>query len=915
MHHPTKYSSSKFRKHSWKPSIASGASVSSNVATHPKTSAAKGTFGSAPSLEPVTSHDKTSTQDTIDRFKATNMSNPAASGTSHGIPPVYPEFGSLSYQGLDVVAPIDYSSIDTQAMASLGHMPFLTPGSQPPPHPWNSYAIPQTFLPWPTLQPAQPAQPTQSAQSAQSAQHAQPAQPAQSAQSMHFTPFLSQLQSLDLSNGMSFPQQFPHWHEPSSSSFCPIQPGGEPIAGETVADDKILRGSNESLASLEQPEVETALVEEVSRALEPLQRFVRRCVRQNCAACRRKLAMGMDDVGEMANSWAAIATSPDALVGKDRAIVLGWKCQNAQCPVLTCPGCGLDGGLMIMRGQSSTFYIAGMRFTTYWCCDDARMAAIWALSCGYNTRSTSKSTSASQVTNKTRESAKFNPPPAARPKGVGYGGKRPEYSVPSHYNAAFLPVASPAPKKTVDPEVDMRREAKFRLMALLLPSYKLGTSFDMSPPDLVSRILSRSLVVEQAAAMLSNDSINEIAIHRYGLYDALLDFFDAAGSHLATAELVYNERELYHRGDGRLLFISFDMCKSKARMVSKDTGKSLLELLGKLASQAQTVTRHASTHLAAFDGREGQKVLKLSRRLVEVLTSHDANAQRLRTEMDTSAIEPKIDFAEWHSNNCVSDVPDERVLDKFTYSVLAERANATAPAYGRMRRLITELSTLQTSLPEGIFIRYGSSRLDVMKVLIIGPKDTPYEHGLFEFDLYCTPGYPNDPPMMRFKTTSNGKVRFNPNLYEDGTICLSLLGTWAGEPWRANQSTILQILVSIQSMIFCEHPWYNEPGRENSEGSKTQSARYNNEVRAWTLRHALQPWIDASGAKDKGKRAITTPDELPSLWQETAQLYLQVNAKDILESSRLAALNSKNSGLQHAVKAVNAAFQAWGYSY
>ncbi len=55
-----------------------------------------------------------------------------------------------------------------------------------------------------------------------------------------------------------------------------------------------------------------------------------------------------------------------------------------------------------------------------------------------------------------------------------------------------------------------------------------------------------------------------------------------------------------------------------------------------------------------------------------------------------------------------------------------------------------------------------------MKVLIIGPKGTPYEHGLFEFDLFCPSNFPNAPPNMLFRTTGGGRVRFNPNLYNCG---------------------------------------------------------------------------------------------------------------------------------------------------
>uniref|UniRef100_A0A183CAN5 UBIQUITIN_CONJUGAT_2 domain-containing protein n=1 Tax=Globodera pallida TaxID=36090 RepID=A0A183CAN5_GLOPA len=60
--------------------------------------------------------------------------------------------------------------------------------------------------------------------------------------------------------------------------------------------------------------------------------------------------------------------------------------------------------------------------------------------------------------------------------------------------------------------------------------------------------------------------------------------------------------------------------------------------------------------------------------------------------------------------------------------------------------------------------------------------DTPYENGLFEFDMFFPSNYPQQPPKCSFLTTGAGKVRFNSNLYTDGTICLSILGTWEGRP-------------------------------------------------------------------------------------------------------------------------------------
>ena len=54
---------------------------------------------------------------------------------------------------------------------------------------------------------------------------------------------------------------------------------------------------------------------------------------------------------------------------------------------------------------------------------------------------------------------------------------------------------------------------------------------------------------------------------------------------------------------------------------------------------------------------------------------------------------------------------------------------------------------------------------------------------------------------VHFRTTGNGAVRFNPNLYQDGKVCLSLLGTWEGaqgEQWNADTSTILQVVFIIE---------------------------------------------------------------------------------------------------------------------
>ncbi|KAK0619171.1 ubiquitin-conjugating enzyme/RWD-like protein, partial [Immersiella caudata] len=155
-----------------------------------------------------------------------------------------------------------------------------------------------------------------------------------------------------------------------------------------------------------------------------------------------------------------------------------------------------------------------------------------------------------------------------------------------------------------------------------------------------------------------------------------------------------------------------------------------------------------------------------------------------------------------------------------------------------MKALVKQIATLRTSLPDGIYVRHGSSRLDIMKVLIVGPNGTPYENGLFEFDMYCGPEFPQIPPEMHFHTTGGGLVSFNPNLYPGGRVCLSLIGTWGGQGWEPNKSTLLQVLVSIQALILNDQPWYNEPGREYAI-SDSKSKKYSKSIWTATIEHAM----------------------------------------------------------------------------
>ncbi|KAF9534355.1 hypothetical protein CPB83DRAFT_889347 [Crepidotus variabilis] len=147
------------------------------------------------------------------------------------------------------------------------------------------------------------------------------------------------------------------------------------------------------------------------------------------------------------------------------------------------------------------------------------------------------------------------------------------------------------------------------------------------------------------------------------------------------------------------------------------------------------------------------------------------------------------------------------------------------------------LAILTTNLPvswgSSIFLKVDETRVDIIKALITGPDGTPYL-----FDIFLGPSYNQSPPSVKYMTTNGGKFRFNPNLYADGKVCLSLLGTWSGPGWVAGKSTLLQVLISIQSMILCEEPYLNEPGWAASAGTPASKA-YSANVRRMVVKTAM----------------------------------------------------------------------------
>jgi len=181
------------------------------------------------------------------------------------------------------------------------------------------------------------------------------------------------------------------------------------------------------------------------------------------------------------------------------------------------------------------------------------------------------------------------------------------------------------------------------------------------------------------------------------------------------------------------------------------------------------------------------------------------------------------DDPRWNRFEILEEAPPDHA---FIREALAQPSKSF---FGRIQK---EFKILQSSLPDSILVRTYEDRTDLLRVLIIGSENTPYEDAPFVIDFCLKPTYPHEPPLAHFHSWTNGNGRVSPNLYEEGKVCLSVLNTWSGsssENWNPTKSSLLQVFVSIQGLVLVREPWFTEPAYEKLQGTedgKINSALY-----------------------------------------------------------------------------------------
>ena len=140
-----------------------------------------------------------------------------------------------------------------------------------------------------------------------------------------------------------------------------------------------------------------------------------------------------------------------------------------------------------------------------------------------------------------------------------------------------------------------------------------------------------------------------------------------------------------------------------------------------------------------------------------------------------------------------------------------------------IKRILSDMKDLNRSPleEEGIYHYYDETNMQNCKIMIIGPQDTPYENGFYLFQFTFPPNYPFEPPAVKYCTQGNN-IRFNPNLYVCGKVCLSLINTWEGPKWTSCQ-TIRSVLISLRGLVLgVKYPLQNEPGFESATDTRAQ---------------------------------------------------------------------------------------------
>jgi len=143
-------------------------------------------------------------------------------------------------------------------------------------------------------------------------------------------------------------------------------------------------------------------------------------------------------------------------------------------------------------------------------------------------------------------------------------------------------------------------------------------------------------------------------------------------------------------------------------------------------------------------------------------------------------------------------------------------------------RVQKELKEIEKDKASGVTVSIRDNNLQMLVGTVYGPKDTPYDGGIFTVDIQLPESYPFVPPKMRFIT----KV-WHPNISSaNGAICLDILK----DNWSP-ALTLKTAMLSLQALLACPEPKDPQDAVVAQQFLKDHSA-YIATAKQWTFDYA-----------------------------------------------------------------------------
>lgn len=148
-------------------------------------------------------------------------------------------------------------------------------------------------------------------------------------------------------------------------------------------------------------------------------------------------------------------------------------------------------------------------------------------------------------------------------------------------------------------------------------------------------------------------------------------------------------------------------------------------------------------------------------------------------------------------------------------------------------------------------------------------------------------------PLTNMLNTGGGSYGFNPNLYDTGFVCLSVIGTWSASSWVPNETTIIHVLRVLQACVLVEEPFCNEPSYQGHKGS-SMSLNYNRKMHEKTVKLAMLDWLERKSYRlahlgSYGRPVLLGQRSKPEgrkdgIWDEVVKRHFAANKEQILDT-------------------------------